>query len=47
MMITSEQLRAMLHNILERSPNISVYVKFLDGRLGHFIDWKNAATRNS
>ena len=47
MMITSEQLRAMLGDILERSPNISVWQKTQGGKVVRLFDWKKAATRNS
>ena len=47
MMISSEQLRAMLHNVVERNPWTSVWQKTQGGYLVRFFGWKNAATRNS
>ena len=46
MMLTDEHIRAILRYILERSPYISGYRKYSDGKIRRYIDW-NAASKRS
>ena len=47
MMLTDEHIRAILRYILERSPYISGYRKWPDGKIRRFIDWNAASERSA
>lgn len=47
MMLTDEHIRAILRYILERSPYISGYRKFSDGKIRRYIDWNHASERSA
>jgi hypothetical protein len=47
MMLTDEHIRAILRYILERSPYISGYRKFSDGKVRRYIQWLWAAERSA
>ena len=43
MMITQTMLLAVLRNIRERSPWISGYRRWPDGKIRRFIEWRRAS----
>ena len=43
MMLTDEHIRAILRYILERSPYISGYRKYSDGKIRRYIEWRRAS----
>lgn len=47
MMITPTMLLAVLRYIRERSPWISGYRKFSDGKIRRYIDWNHASERSA
>lgn len=47
MMLTDEHIRAILRYILERSPYISGYRKYSDGKIRRHFQWLWAAERSA